>query len=423
MNIRRLQTATLAAVALAMGAVFLVSVPKVSIDRVSESWAEYFKLPYTLIEQGNVVVRHKDPFPENGPQAVYPPAAIAFFTGSLFLTRAYQFAFSMLAVALLGALFFRKFGDRLRSSWEVPVYGAIFLAAWLSIPLSLVYPIQVNGMLGGVACLVLGMSVYRRSVVWGMFCFGWAFSFKGQFLALLPGFILYTFLLDVRESSLPKHFGKAFLALAMFFVPKTVILSGLCAALGMFESTQEFVKYAFDGPSLIGYEFLYIVGRFLGAPAAAAPEEGVRRSVEYAGFGVGAWGHIVLSAGFSALFAARSVWKRFRPSVDVGGRYDRGLAVFAWGALFYWINYLFFYRFPYWYNVLAVVYVNIFLVAAGVLWLRDLAARFLGARWANVFLIVFGIGSLVYVGKSVRFLVSMQPGDALTPYEWMRPAQ
>ncbi len=403
----------------AMAVVFLLTVNKVQLDRVQEN--VYLGVPYNLLQQGRfVVMPDADPFPENGPQAIYPPTALLKATGSLFLMRAYQFLFPLLVVGLLLFLFLRKFGERIPSIWEQFLLAGIFLAVWISTPNTLIYPIQVNGMAAGFACLLLGAYVFPRSAVWGMFCFGWAFTFKGQYLAMLPGFIFYVLFVDVRERNIWKHFLLAIGAVAMFFVPKSVIVSGLCWALGMFEDKGDFLRYSLDGPHLIGYEISYVIGRLLGKAAAAAPEEGSRRAVEYAGYGMMAWAHIGLSVGFSVLFALRSLWHRVRTPLGAALSIDTGLTALAWGGLVYWINYLFFYRFPYWYNVFALVFFNIYLFASVVVLSRDQIVRLTGPRWGRVFFVLAGLSAFVLFSGYLRRQISLPPGNAFAPYEWMK---
>jgi hypothetical protein len=405
-----------------MAATFAAVLPHVQVDRVSESLAHYFKLPYQLIQQRHIVVLpEEDPFPENGPQAVYPPAAIAYFTGSLFLTRAYQFLFSMIVVSLSFYFLMRLISKNPTNVLESTAYGILCLAIWFSMPLSLVYPIQINGMTAGFACLLLGVILYADSRLWGTFCFGWAFTFKGQYLAMLPGFIIYLYFIDIRSKNWPRHLWQATCALLMFFVPKTLILACLFGVLGMFQTSHDFFRYAFDGPHLIYNEFTYIVGHFLGRATAAAPEAAIRRALEFSGFGILAWAHIGGSVLFCMSFVIRSIWKRIQknPEEEVG--VAKGLTAFAWGGLFYWINYLFFYRFPYWYNVFAVIFMNITLATTAfhlaLVWLAQKTGR---KTWSNAFLLFAVVAAIVYYKSHWRATYSQGVGDALLPYEWMK---
>jgi len=397
---------------------FLITLSHVDVDRVQESW--YLGVPYGLIQDGHVYVSNSDPFPENGPQSVYPPAAIVYLTGSLLPMRIYQFIFSLIVIGLLFYFFFRKFQYALYRWREVAVYSIVYLAVWISIPLALIYPIQVNGMTAGFACLLLGLMIYPQYSMWGMFCFGWAFAFKGQYLALLPGFVVYLFFIDVREATLGRHLLKSCAAFIMFFVPKTLILAGLWEAMGMFQTRKDFWLYALDGPHLLASQFQFILGHLSGQAGAAAPEAGPRRAVEYSGFGLIAWGHIVASALFCVLFSLRSIWKRTRTPFGEELDIDKGLAIFAWGGLSYWVNYLLFYRYPYWYNVFAVVFLNIFLAAACVRLAGSWLSVKFGKQWSSAFLLVTVIISLSFIIRYMDHEWTKPKGNALTPYEWMR---
>src|SRR4051812_14690332 len=88
------------AILAAMTVVFLTTVKKMQFDRVQEN--VYLGVPYDLLQHGRFIVQPEaDPFPENGPQAVYPPTFILKTTGSLYLMRAYQFIFPLLVMVLL----------------------------------------------------------------------------------------------------------------------------------------------------------------------------------------------------------------------------------------------------------------------------------------------------------------------------------
>jgi len=397
---------------------FLFVIPHVDVDRVQEGW--YLGVPYTQIEHHQLAVTDVDPFPENGPQAVYSAAAILYSTGSLVVMRIYQSIFSLLVLGLLFYLFFRIYQDHQFSWYEVAAYLVIFSSVWFSIPLALVYPVQVNGMTAGFACLLLGLLVFPQSTAWGMFCFGWAFSFKGQYLGLLPGFIMYVFLIDKREKTVSAHLVKSILSVIMFFAPKTIILAGLWKALGLFPTGKDLWQYALDGPILLFTQLQFILGHVLGKAGAASPEAATRRAVEYSGYGLIAWGHVMISVLFCIGFTIRSIWKQFRKaSIQIAG-FDKGLTVLAWGGLFYWINFLFFYRFPYWYNVFAVIFLNIFLAAALVYLAVSWISARAGKRWGSALLLACSLFALGIVTSIVLRAHYGLKGNSLEPYDWMQ---
>jgi hypothetical protein len=389
------------------------------MDRMQEN--VYLKIPYWFISQHHLAITPEgDPFPENGPQAVYPLAAIAYYTGSLRLMRWYQFVFCLIVVGMTFRFFFRKFKEHPFTGWEVCLYVLLYLVLWLSIPLSMVYPTETNGMTAGFIFMLLGILAWPTSPLWGMFYFGWAFTFKGQYLAFLPGFIVYLYFIDIRAGSLGKHLLQSTEALAMFFVPKTIILSSLCGLLGMFYTRHDFFRYALDGPYLMGSEFSYMVGHLLGQAKAAAPEAAIRRTQEFSGFDKIMWGHIFLSLIFCAFFSLHSLWKRFHMKWGNDLGIDKGLTIFAWGGLFYWINYLFFYRFPYWYNIFAVIYLNLFLGAALVHLSAQWTSTNFSKRLSLVMMTLVGFVAARFLVKYGRHQSTKPTGDAFVPYEWMR---
>src|SRR3989338_6827525 len=99
-----------------MTAAFFLMLPHVKIDMLQETW--YLGVPHELISKSKVIVSAIDPFLENGPHTVYPPAAIVYFTGSMRLMRAYQFSFSLMAVSIMFWLFWRKFSGKPLDSWR-----------------------------------------------------------------------------------------------------------------------------------------------------------------------------------------------------------------------------------------------------------------------------------------------------------------
>lgn len=392
-------------------------VPHMKIDVVQETW--YMGIPYDLIRNHNVNVTANDPFLENGPQAVYPPAAIAYKTGSMKAVRVYQFLFSMAVVALLFFYFFQKFGETSFTPLEVFAYALIFLGTWVSIPMALIYPLQVNGMTGGMVCAILGGWIYPRSSLWGMFFFGLAFAFKGQFLAFFPGLALYVVFIDVEDEKLSKHALRAAGRLAMFFVPKTIVLTLLWWGLGLFPNMREVWLYAMDGPDLLMYEIRSLLQKIAGTSAAMAPASGIRES-EYAGYGPITWGHVALSVTFCAGAAAWAALQRFRKGLAGKIAMDRGLAALAWGAAPYWLNFLVFYRYPYWYNTFAIVPFNIFLAAAFIRLVQLKIRQVQGPRIATIFLVVVALASTVFWIRNCRGAKQLGEGNILS-FVWMRP--
>ena len=174
---------TLALTLVAMIIVLAKALPFLHVDRVYEN--AYMGCPYRLLASHHPRIVNDDPFVENGPHGVYPATAIVYYSGSMAAMRWYNFLFSLIMMALFVLFFFQEHPDSGNSPWEATAYGLLMLTIWKIIGLTLIYPIQVTGMMPGFDCFLLGLWLNRRHPYAAMIAFGFAYSFKGQFLAML----------------------------------------------------------------------------------------------------------------------------------------------------------------------------------------------------------------------------------------------
>ncbi len=402
-----------------MSAIFVTALPHLNVDRQSEFC--YMGAPYKMILQDRPRIYSQDPFFENGPHAVYISAYIAHHFHALKPMRYYHFLYSLLIMAMMYLLFFELFPSNRPKPWEIPIIALIMLTVWISIPLSLVYPVQFNGMMPGFACFLLGLIWNKKRPYTAMLLFGFAYTFKGQFLAMMPGIMLYKLFFEKGSDTWFTHAKRLAISLFLFFAPGTLILSALFWMVGLFDSLAELKAYALRAPTIIFTEMSYILPVVLGH-TSTDPQGAATRSTEYSGFGLLAWGLIWTSIlfCFGAIVRAFDLKRRGREAE----RNDL-FTVFGMAGLCYWFNYLFFWRYPFWYNVLPVVLFNILLIPMIIFEIKLQVDKRFGAKAAMAFMLIVGVlfGRHLYRRLFVNPLWDRtQMGDMLQPYAWMEKA-
>jgi len=401
-----------------MAGIFIYALPHLKVDRTSEN--EYLGVPYKMMADGDVHIHQGDPFVENGPQAILVTTAIAYHLHSLKLMRVYHFLFSLAVVGWLYLIFFKRFDETLMRLWEIPLVALLVLSTWITIPLILVYPIQVNGMTPGILCFIAGLLLEERHPRWAMIAFGFSYSFKGQFLAMLPGIFLHKAVFENRGRTIAYKSKELVLSAILYLVPTAVILTSLWWVMGLFRNRQDLLGYAFRAPTILINEFSYIIP-VLTRKTAPDPFGTYGRAIEWAGWGFVAWLLVAISMAFCLIWAAWSFWRRRKQSPS--GPLEVPAAVLAMAGIGYWINYLFFWRYPFWDNTLPMEWFNILLIPLGIYSLKPWISKRLNPRLAVIFLLLAGIAA----GRNLIRRVIVKPvfnaavlGDSLQPYPWMK---
>lgn len=413
-----LQRLSLALLLGAMTAIFVTALPHLNVDRVSENC--YMGNVYKMILQEHPRIYQQDPFLENGPHAVFTSGYIAHHFNSLKLMRYYHFLYSLLIMAMMYFLFFYFTGSDSLARWEIPILAVLMITVWLSIPLSLIYPIQFNGMIPGFACLLLGLWLNEKHPFWAMLSFGFAYTFKGQFLAMMPGILAYKFVFEKGTRSWGMHVGQVALSLIIFFLPASLILPTLFWWLGLFDNRADLFAYAFKAQGILWEEFSYIFPR-LANKVAVDTQGAAIRAKEYAGFGILAWALIATSILFCFTMIGVAI---YRLAKRIPTSASSALSIFGLAGLGYWCNYLFFWRFPFWYDVLPVVLFNIVAIPLIVFWIRRQIQDRWGTRPAMAFILVITLlfGRHFYRRLWVNPLWDRSiAGDSLKFYDWMAP--
>jgi uncharacterized protein with PQ loop repeat len=253
-----------------------------------------------------------------------------------------------------------------------------------------------------------------------MLMFGFAYTFKGQFLAMMPGIMLYKLVFEKGSHPWPAHAKRLALSLFLFFTPGTFILPAIFWILGMFDNLVDLKIYALRAPSILFAEISYIVSLLLHHVSPESQGAAIR-SKEYHGFGLLAWGLIVTSILFCIGMIVQAIDLKRR------GReceHNALFTLFGMAGLCYWLNYLFFWRFPFWYNVLPVVLFNILVIPVILYWFKLKVDKRFGSKAAVAFMLCVGLlfGRHLYRRIFVNPLWdSTQIGDSLQPYAWMDP--
>lgn len=413
---------------LAMVFVFFPTLSHLVLDRSSEN--TYMRAPYEALRLGKLRVYATDPYEENGPHAMFISAAFAYY-GSFLTMRIYHFLYSLVVMAVLFVSFWmhRPIKKKTLGGPIVGAYGILFFSVWLSIPLILLYPIQFNGMTPGFLCVLAGFALLaRQKIYWAMAAFGTAYSFKGQFLAFLPGLLVYLAVFDVRDQKWTLHMRKLAFAVAAFFSPTTLVLATGWGLLGAYETPADYIFYAFNGQRL----FLDQIARifhWVDLPPDVAEASRLRtaeiRTSEFGGLGLSAWAQIAFSVGFMAFHFGRAlIWRASNKlGSQVDGR-DRILFSLALVALPYWINYFFFWGYPFFYNTLPVLWFNVIAIPSTIWfaqqWLSN-RTRYKRAGFAFLGLAAVCLGAnAVRVWSKLPGWAHQSPGNALVPFEWMK---
>jgi len=400
--------------------VFAVALPHLRVDRISEY--TYMGVPYKMFKAGHLSIADGDPFVENGPHAVFVSAAIAYYSHSLKPMRYYHFVYMAIIIGWLFWLLQRQF-ERLSRSWIILGLSVLLvLSVWISIPLILIYPIQFNGMTPGFLCFLAALLLNGEHPYGAALMLGCAYSFKGQFLAMLPGWMLYKVVIENRFASWKARVAHAGACFILFFVPTTVLLTVLARLFHFFNDTQELKAYAWRAPSILFDEMSAIGQKMLHLPSASPDKatQAVRiRHTEYSGFGCLTWSHIIFSMSFCFWAAANPLWNRWRGQESKVAPF---LSLFGAAGFLYWLNYLFFWSYPFWYNTLPVVFFNLFAIPYAVLSFQGWITRHLSERLGLICLV--GV-SLVLGGYFLKDIYrtpgwhDRAPGDSLEPYSWM----
>jgi hypothetical protein len=403
-----------------MSVVFILVIGKVDIDRHQENL--YLGEPYITLKGGDVFLNHRDPFEENGWHAVLPPAFILISTGSFGIMRAYLFLFSILTMLLMYQLCLRygKSSESWNSGhkWMVLLICAVM---WLSIPLMLQYPFQSNGMMFGFVFVLLGMLVYERHPMSAMFLFGCAAATKGQFLTYLPGIILYQFFIRRADRPWLKRIILTTGDILLFLLPH-FILAVLAMTLGWFRTVEEFIHYFFMQVSLVSSFFGKAVrqlfaGNGLENISFFASLKDRYWKYEFKTYGLLSWIQIFFSVSACLFFSCQAVYQLMKRR---SGSLLDGFMGFA--LLPFWVNFLLFWAYPYWYNVLAVMPFNIYFLVrllGKTEHLLETRMTVSMSRFAHVvlafFLIVVAINRISYL----RLFDSARRGNAFELYAWM----
>ncbi|MFA5974894.1 MAG: hypothetical protein WC859_01860 [Elusimicrobiota bacterium] len=413
----RLKWISLAGLLAAMLGIFAYALPHLSVDRVSEHI--YLGVPYRMFADRDIHIYQGDPFVENGPHVILATTAFAFHGRSLKPMRYYNFVYSLAVVGLFFWFFFKLFDETWMRPWEIPVIALLVLSVWITIPLILIYPIQVNGMTPGLLCFIAGLLLEKHHPRWAMIAFGFAYSCKGQFLAMLPGLFLYKLLFENRGDSIALKIRELVLCAVLYFVPATVFLTAIGWAFGLFHNREDLLAYAFRAPSILFSEFSYIIPVLM-RKTASDPFAAQGRAIEYARWGFVTWLLIALSIGFCVVYAARSFFNRKESS---SGPLQVPATMLAVAGIGYWINYFFFWRYPFWYNTLPMEWFNILIIPAAIYGLKIRLSH----RWTPRFAAIFLVLVALLAGRNILRRVIIKPvfdstsqGDSLQPYPWMK---
>ncbi len=371
----------------------------------------YLGEPYKMLKNHNAYIHQGvDPFSENGPHIMYPYAALLRITGSLTVQRFVQFSSSLISVMLLGFYFFQQRRDRL-SLYESALYALLIVSTWLSIPLALSYPAQANGMMAGFVCFLLGLYYAENSPRVSMMLFGLAYACKTQYLGMLPGILAYKLFIESPEKLILHRIREMALQTVLYFVPAVLVIPAICASLGLFRNWPEFKDFALNGPHEIWVRAIdNIPGLFFGMSKGHQEFVGEVKAAEYAGYGLLTWLHILFSCGVCLYGAGLTVWQRLR-----GLKFNAAWGLLGFSGIIYWLHFFFIYRYPYWYNVFALIVLNAFFAPL-------VLERIIHSLGKRKLLPIAAICVLAFFVRTVWNLPGWklkQPGTALVPYEWM----
>lgn len=411
-----------------LSALFLLNLPVTFINRIQEHW--YLGIPYERIKQGMFWVDREDPFPENGPHLMYLYAKLVHATGSLLPLRLAQWLWTLLAASLTWLLLGRLTGLFRSEKIEVAGTALIFLFFWASLPLGLVYPIQMNGAMAGFASLVGGLLLLGSRPAVAMLLFGFAYANKAQFIMYFPCVIAYRLFLDFSGTRWARHLGLVARDSALLFVPAAALLPLALAACGFFRSFNDFFLYSIEGPTLLGEQVLAALRGLAGIhqPGANPQAAQFRHEIitsELASYSKLVYMHIFFWASMSVgalvwtLPSRLPAWWGKRsaagPGPEVALLSVMGCAAFV---IHFKLN-----NYPYAYNMLFFVPFNAFLVPYA-FWIARNRFRGKGSAgvskkmWRGAY--AFALACvLLFCFRYTRNFLTLPAGDALTPYYWM----
>lgn len=415
----------LLALGVSMLVLFVFLLPRLHLDR----WQEgvYLGVPYKMILQGNFRVL-RDPFLENGIHTFLIPALILKWSGSLWFVRFYFFLFSVGVLILMYFIFMRMTGVSSIFRQSIGRYLAVLgiFVVWFSIPLAVNYPFQTNGMMQGMLFFMVAFIVMDRHPNMAIFFFGCAAYSKSQFMAVFPILIVYRFFLVHQGQSWEKRILLALKECGLFFLP--ALLSGVVAYMvGWISSFMDFYRYAFKEVILLYKESRKI---FSGILFGGASESAGIKLMPYllgksvVGKEITTWGFLSwIQIGFSFLcsisFFLLTSWRFWKKE-----KMNHVLGLASFFCLFYLVNFLQFYGYPYWYNTLPALFFNILFVLLIIDYLDQWISK---RKWGYpvrdwmligfvcVFVIV-GMNRLLFYSP---FKTGVQ-GNSLEPYSWMR---
>jgi len=407
---------------LSMTVIFFLVIDKLSIDRVQEN--VYLGLPYGPVSKGYLWINMYDPYLSNGPHTVIPPAFILYLTNSLKATRFYLFLFSIISIGLL----YKMSANAVKSITLSDVFGkwlsaVISLAIWISFPLMLNYPLQTNGMMIGLIFSILGLSYLQKRLDIAILFFGCAAFSKGQFLAFFPAIVLYQILGYKKGMQLKSYVYSFVKNLTLFFSPHIVF--GLFAyILGWLR--PEDIKYISFQINTVYGQFHEVCFKLFKKPDTPAHNASFTaalitrfKNTELSQYGFLSWAHILFSLAMCVYLSVKALINKFILKLDIS---FNGLLGFA--GMLYWLNFLFFWEYVYWYNVLAVLPFSIYFAFL----LMDKPLLYLEGKLTKKIIkpvqLIFLLGFLILLANRLMIYHPFKKeakGNNLNKYDWMVP--
>lgn len=398
--------------------VIIVSIPKLNVDRYQEG--AYLGTPYFLMQCNTFRVMSQDPFPQNGALIVAIPAWIYLKTGSLLALRVYFSLFSIAALLLSHFLLKRCLStDKLSQTYWALLHATMAMA-WASIPILLEYSVQTNGYMAALCAVLGGLILLPEKKPWAYFLFGLGAHFKGQFLGLSFGFILYIIVATFLEHGIRRIPWELMRFFVFFFAAPFVMTTLIYLPLGWIQSMEWYLKSSFSTSITLYEEVSSLILRVLNI-GTSIPQEmkdaiRERRRDEFSHFISRNYFHIVTSFLFCCSGVVAMILRK-------GAFQKSPLIPVCFAGVIYWINYLFFYSYPYWYNTLAILWFSILffplLIHAVLKWFP------IPQKVAAFCLVVSAVLPFLFIKKYTPALRrNLGPGTSLQDYTWkLNPAK
>lgn len=397
-----------------MVACILYSLPGLQIDRYQEG--AYLGTPYTLMNCHTFRITDQDPFPQNSALAVAIPAWLYLHTGSLLVLRVYFSLFTILALFLSNRLIEKHFGAKKISNLGWAFIHLGMFAVWAAIPILLPYSIQTSGAMAGLSAFLGGLLLYPKRKYLAYMLFGLAAHFKGQFLGLSFGLTLYlvlhTYLTERKISAVLREVSVFFVC---YFSVPFLMTTFLYLPFGWISDANRYFKSSFSTALTLYDEVSSLVLRLIGMGphTTEAAKEVIRnrRQEEFVHFRFLSWFLI----GSSMLFCLWGI------GIEILGKFkslkNHPLIPVAFAGFIYWVNYLFFYSYPYWYNTLAVLWFSVIIFP--LLGFYFLERKNFSKNFVAVACLLCVLVSLRSLKKSISlFQPGVRTGTALLDYEW-----